>query len=231
MKNTKNIDFDYIYNSFISRFYWKCNYFENVFSPFYIEKSLFKHGMLGLFEDETQGFLLLPCEAHLQEGEPTEYKCSGSGYSKIINKENIVILRNGISSDIPSLIAKKYAESIYSIFQNHGIVARTLENAVSFPINPESPIQNLENLRKHLETSISVADPGSLIQNLEDLWQQRDDLLNEAFSILGLKKGDNFIRCVHARETFVKNCKDRFNFDISFKSQYEYQEELSSRLR
>ncbi|WP_375673616.1 hypothetical protein [Bartonella sp. AA18HLJMS] len=208
MKNTKNIDFDYIYSSFVSRFYWKCNYFKNVFSPFYIEKSLFKHGMLGLFEDETQGFLLLPCEAHLQEGEPTEYKCNGNGYSKIINKENIVILRNGISSDIPSLIAKKYAERTYNIFQNHGIVARTLKNAVSFPINP-----------------------GSLIQNLEDLWQQRDDLLNEVFSILGLKKGDNFIRCVHARETFVKNCKDRFNFDISFKSQYEYQEELSSRLR
>ncbi|WP_375615030.1 hypothetical protein [Bartonella sp. AC10YNML] len=208
MKNTKNIDFYYIYNSFVSRFYWKCNYFKNVFSPFYIEKSLFKHGMLGLFEDETQGFLLLPCEAHLQEGEPTEYKCSGRGYSKIINKENIVILRNGISSDIPSLIAKKYAERTYNAFQNHGILARTLKNAVSFPINLESPIQNLE-----------------------DLWQQRDDLLNEAFSILGLKKGDNFIRCVHARETFVKNCKDRFNFDISFKSQYEYQEELSSRLR
>ncbi|WP_375696097.1 hypothetical protein [Bartonella sp. AC67GZZY] len=208
MKNTKNIDFYYIYSSFVSRFYWKCNYFKNVFSPFYIEKSLFKHGMLGLFEDETQGFLLLPCEAHLQEGEPTEYKCSGRGYSKIINKENIVILRNGISSDIPSLIAKKYAERTYNAFQNHGILARTLKNAVSFPINLESPIQNLE-----------------------DLWQQRDDLLNEAFSILGLKKGDNFIRCVHARETFVKNCKDRFNFDISFKSQYEYQEELSSRLR
>ncbi|ENN92969.1 hypothetical protein [Bartonella vinsonii] len=73
-----------------------------------------------------------------------------------------------------------------------------------------------------------VINKGSLEQNLKALSLYRQALFNEVFTRLGLKlikeaqnleKELNFKKCLQARKDFVKNCKDRFNFEISFSDQ------------
>ncbi|EJF97731.1 hypothetical protein LBE40_08300 [Bartonella taylorii] len=194
-------EYDFIRSVFIDRFVWNCEYFKNIYAPTYIESNLFEYGMMGLFKDEKYGFMLLPCVGQSQNldiyGEPVEYKCTGDGYSKIVSKDDIVLLTNNNIGTSPSSQVREYASRITEICNN-------CANA----------------------------------KNLEVLLLHKQEIRNDIFSRLGLKfaKSDKLaedILLAHiiARTRFVEAAKKRFNFDISFKSIYDYKEELSARLQ
>ncbi|WP_208433553.1 hypothetical protein [Bartonella taylorii] len=215
-------EYDFIRSVFIDRFVWNCEYFKNIYAPTYIESNLFEYGMMGLFKDEKYGFMLLPCVGQSQNldiyGKPVEYKCTGDGYSKIVSKDDIVLLINKGIGDAPFLAAERHARRVFEISKYIYIYAQALTD--KDVLGPE-------------ETKIYIAgiDP----QKLESFVWDREDLREEIFLDLGLKPLKlnqlenwmnpttcNFYSCEIMRQKFVEAAKKRFNFDISFKRQYEY---------
>lgn len=84
----------------------------------FIENNLYYHGKLAFFKDETLGFIITKCNENGDYNiydEPTSYECYANNYSKTVNSEDLVILRNN-NLEIPtSLFIQLYAERLSNI--------------------------------------------------------------------------------------------------------------------
>lgn len=214
----------------------------------YIEKYLFEHGQVAFFEDDKNGFMVLPCTSggNLNyHGEPLTYNINGIGYNTQKNIDNMVrIMANDYCipnaleiAHYTNIIDELEKTSFMNVRQQRfpWIIATTKENELTM----KNIYKKIEDFEENIVVDSRLTQGGHLgIEALttntpyivNKIREEKNEVINELLSWLGLNNTNT-----HKKERLlvdeinVNNNHILMNLDIEYKNRLKACEEINKK--
>ena len=238
-----------LYNKFsllaMNRFKWE-NLPPGVESR-HIEKYLYEHGQVAFFNDELNDFMVLPCSdgGNLNyHGEPLNFNVVGIGFNKTLESDKMVRIMCNDTCTPNKLEVLHYTRLIDEIektsFMNlrqqrfPWIIATTKENELTM----KNIFEKIENFEESIVVDSRLTQGGALGINaletktpyiLDKIRQEKNEVINELLSWLGLNNTKNKAERLLVDEINVNNNHILMNLDIEFKNRQKACEEINQK--